>query len=159
MPFCRTSFQINLFLPLEAHCCRLRIFCFTDSWKNITKFCVLVPWPWRNYISQKRKRPLFSKNALNIFRIHVYKFSFLHCNTSNICRVNSNYWFRPRWKPLRARVGDCCLKSSKKSRLFYSHNFRKNYKSDCSFIASFLWFFHNVWVVSGRRQLRRWRWK
>ena len=37
---------------------------------------------------QKRKRPLFSQNALNIFPIHVYKLSFL--NTSNIYRVNSN---------------------------------------------------------------------
>ena len=40
---------------------------------------------------------------------------------------------------------------SKKRRLFYSHNFRKKYTADCSFIASFLWFFQNVWVVSGRR--------
>ena len=31
MPFRRTGFQINLFLLLEAYCCRLWIFCFIDA--------------------------------------------------------------------------------------------------------------------------------
>ena len=78
------------------------------------KSLVRDPWPWWNYIRKKRKRPLFSKNALKIFPIQVYKFSFLI--TSNIYRFNSN-WYWPCWKPLRARVGDCCLKSIKEKQI------------------------------------------
>ena len=109
MPFCRTGFQINLFLLLKAYCCRLWIFCLSDSWKISPNFAqrslVRVLWPWLNKTSQsKKRRPLFSKNVLKIVPIHVYKFSFF--NTSNTYRVFGNY-FRPRWKPLvDARVGD-----------------------------------------------------
>ena len=46
VPFWRTRFQINLFLPLEAYCCRLWIiFCFIDSLKKTTKFRVVVLGP------------------------------------------------------------------------------------------------------------------
>ena len=108
-PFCRTGLKINLFLLLEAYCCRLWMFCFIDSWKISPNFAqgslVHDLWPWLNKSSQnKKRRPLFLKNVFKIVPVHVYKFSFF--NTLNTYRVFGNI-FRPRWKPLvDARVGD-----------------------------------------------------
>ena len=114
VPFCRTSFQINFFCRWKHIAVDLEFFVLPTLEKiqpNFAYWCLVRdPWPWWNYILQKRKQPLFSKNALKIFPIQVYKFSFLI--TSNIYRFNSN-WYWPCWKPLRARVGDCCLKSFK----------------------------------------------
>ena len=158
MPFCRTSFQINRFLPLEAHCCRLRIFCLTDSWKNITKFCVLVlgPRPIGHDLGgitfRKKGKGLCFRRMLWISSLYTFTSSlFLILGIGSIYRVNSNYCFRPRWKPLRARVGDCCLKSFKEKQIILQSQLPKKYTADCSIIASFLWFLQNVWVVSCRR--------
>ena len=113
VPFCRSGFQINLFLLLEAYCCRLWIFCFIDSWKISPNISLSGPWSatydlgWMKLRKNKKRRPLFSKNVLKIVPTHVYKFSFF--NTSNTCRVFGNY-FRPHWKPLV----DCRLADSRR---------------------------------------------
>ena len=154
MPFCRTSFQINLFLPLEALCCRLRIFCFTDSWKNITKFCVLVLWSATHDLGgitfRKKGNGLCFRRMLWISSLYTftsYLFLILRIYTELIVIIVFD-----RAENRSALVWETVVWSlSKKSRLFYSHNFRKKYTADCSFIASFLWFLQNVWVVSCRR--------
>ena len=157
MPLCRTSFQINLFLPLEALCCRLRIFCFTDSWENTTKFRVDGSWSATHDLGgitfRKKENGLCFRRMLwkSSLIILVYKFSFL--NTSNIYRINNNYCFRPRWKPLRARVGDCCLKSFKEKQiiLYLTTTYEKTIQLTTALLHHFCDFFFNVWVVSGRR--------
>ena len=149
MAFCRTSFQINLFLPLEAHCCRLRIFCFTDSWKNITKFRVVVLGPRPITLVELRKKG----NGL-CFRRTLWK-SSLYTFTSSLFLILRIYTeliiiiVFDRAENRSALVWETLVWSlTMKSRLFYAYNnFRKNYTADYSFIASFLWFFQNVWVV------------
>ena len=127
MPFYRTGFQINLFLPLEAHCCSLFLF-----YRN---FAYCGPWSATCDLGGITFRKIEGGDCL-CFRkcfknlpLHVYKFSFL--KTSNTDRIFSNY-FRPLRKPL---VWETVVWSLwKKSRLFYTHNYfrKKNY----SFIAS-----------------------
>ena len=156
MPFCRTSFQINLFLPSEAHCCRLRIFCFTDSWKNITKFCVLVLGPRPHdpggITFRKKGNGLCFRRMLWISSVYTFTSSLFYIVILRIYAELIVIIGFDRAENRSALVWENVVWSlSKKSRLLYSHNFRKKYTADCSFIASLLWFFQNVWVVSGRR--------
>ena len=146
MPFCRTSFQKNLFLPLDGHCCRLL--------KKYNQISRTGPWSATHDLGGITFRK--KGNGL-CFRRMLWK-SSLYTFTSSLFLILRIYTeliviiVFDRAENRSALVWETVVWSlSKKSRLFYSHNFRKNYTADCSFFASFRWFFQNIWVVSGRR--------
>ena len=151
--FLQNKFSDNLFLTLEAHCCRLRIFCFTDSWKNVTKFRILVlgPWPMtlmELHFAKKETAFVFEellwKSSLYTFPSSI--FLILQIYTESIITVFNS---AENHSMLVWDTVFCSL--SKKSRLFYTYNnFQKNCTADYSFTASLLWFFQIIWVVSGR---------
>ena len=152
--FLQNKFSDNHFLPLEAHCCRLRIFCFTDSWKNTTKFHVLVLGLWATTLVELH----FTKKGNTLcFQRMLWK-SSLYTLPSSLFLILRIYTELIRTVFNRAENRSTLLwdtvfcSLSEKSRLFYTYNnFRQNCTADYSFIASFLWFFQNIWVVSGRR--------
>ena len=153
VPFCRTSFHITFFCRWKHIAVDFEFFVLPDPWKNITKYRVVRPWSTIHDLGgitfHKKGNGLCFRRML--WKSSLYTFTSSLFLKLRIYRVNSNYCFQPRLKQLRAHVGDCSL--SKKSRLYFilTTYFQKNYTADYSFIASFLWFFQNVWVVSGRR--------
>ena len=94
-PFAEQVFRSTYLTAVGSILLNTLNFLFYRLFKNITKFPVVVLGPrpmtlhaWLNKTSQNKKRwPLFSKNVLKIFPIHVYKFSFF--NTLNTYRVFS----------------------------------------------------------------------
>ena len=102
MPFCRTGFHINLFLLLEAYCCRLWEFFVLSSLEKNHQMLRSGPWSstydlgWiKNEKSSPCFRKMFWKSSLYIST------SCLFFNASNTYayRVWSNsFW--PCWKPL-----------------------------------------------------------
>ena len=145
MPFCRTSFRINLFMPLEAHRCRLRIFLFYRLSKKYNQISRSGPWSAIHNLSGITFRK--KGNGL-CFRRMLWK-SSLYTFTSSLFLILRIYTeliviiVFDRAENRSALVWETVVWSlSKKSRLFYTYNnFQKNYTVDYSFIASFLWFF------------------
>ena len=96
MPFCKTGFYRNLFLPLEAHLLQTFYRSTLEKYYQISRS---GPWSRTRGITFRKinetfwRRPLFSKNVFKIFLIyvHLYKFSFL--NILNTYRVSSNYFW------------------------------------------------------------------
>ena len=108
------------------------------------------PWPWWNYISQnKRKRPLFRgmfwKSSLHTFTSSLFLILRIPTEFLVIVFDRAENCFALVWETVVWSL-------SKKSTSFYTHNnFQKNCTADYGFIASFVGFFLNVWVVLGRR--------
>ena len=96
VPFCKTGFYRNLFLPLEAHLLQTFYRSTLEKYYQISRS---GPWSRTRGITFRKinetfwRRPLFSKNVFKIFLIyvHLYKFSFL--NILNTYRVSSNYFW------------------------------------------------------------------
>ena len=118
---------------------------------------------WKKKI--KKEQPLFSKNVLKIFPIHVYKFSFFNTSNTYAYRVWSIY-FWPYWKPLvwetqgrllsevfERKADYFILATSSKKTIPLRHQEWKKYMKCCENhifmykLSHFYVFFYALWII------------
>jgi len=132
VPFCRTGFQINLFLLLDAYCCTLWEFFVLSTLEKNHQMLRSGPWSLTydlGWIKNKKSSPCFRKmfwksslymSTSSLFflipRIHVhteFEVIIFDCAENHLCG---------RLK------GDCCLKSLKEKQIIlYSQHLPKSY--------------------------------